>query len=73
MLLSKYPSHFVEDVLSRSQLKYTNYNFVSRNKIANAVGGKQGNSGKHYGKIKEKEIKQNEDTSLASTTPNYTD
>jgi len=28
VLLSKYPSHFVEDVLRRTDLEKTNYNFI---------------------------------------------
>ena len=30
VLLTKYPSHFVEDVLRRTEMATTNYNFVKR-------------------------------------------
>jgi hypothetical protein len=32
MLLEKYPSHFVEDVIRHTDIATTNFNFVSKNK-----------------------------------------
>ena len=37
ILLTKYPSHFVEDVLRHTEMATTNYNFVKR--VVKGAGG----------------------------------